>query len=360
MIDLTFVLQCIKRRWWMMAAVCVACALVGGAWSFVAQTKEEASLLYTAEATIYMNGYDESDINEYNYSVDESYLVSDARRIVVSDSVAGEVRRAFGDGVIISSPFWKNPETKATFYTHFIFVDASAESKEVALEAADMAANLAVEKMREQISVTDARVYEPAVLKAEKGKAADFGVDAIGPDVSSVGVESKVSLKTVAVSAFCGLFLSFLVILAYYYFNRRFRSPHDVERLLGVPVLACVEESALDAETRLGSAPVVIDEVCSRNDIQAIAVYGMPQNAATVKLAERLKEDLTGLSVSGVLDLSSSERAFALLQTVGGVVLSIVQNEASSREIEEAARFLNLVEVPVVGAVYLIPTKSRR
>lgn len=355
MIDLRFVMQCLRRRWWLVLLCAALAAVGGGAWAMLSDEDEEPLPPFTAEATIYMNGYDSSDTSEYNYRVDESYLVSDARRIVVSDSVAGEVRRIYGDEVVVSSPFWKNPDTEATFYTHFIFVDASAESADVAVDAANMAAELAVEKMQEQISVEVAEIYEPAVLKTVVGKAADFGADSMDPDDLQDEVESEGSgsiLKTIFVSGFCAAALAFAIIVAYYYVNRRFRTAHDIERILGVPVLGSISANGVMSGLKEAFIPVVIDEVCNRNKIDKIAVCGMPQGEYS-DLVQQSLEELCDTRVIGQLDFSCSAGSKELIEEAGCLVLVVLQDAADSSQIAKDTKMLNFLEIPVIGAIFV-------
>lgn len=354
MVDVKFVVQCLRRRWWLIALCTVLAGAAGGLWATF-MSGEEPLPPFTAEATIYMNGYDSDEMMGYNYKVDESYLVSDARRIVVSDSVAGEVRRKYGEDVVISSPFWKNPETEATFYTHFIFVDASAESAEVAVEAANMAANLAVEKMREQISVERADVYEPAVLKTVVGQAADFGANSMNPadlEESVQGEETGSAAKTILVSAFCAFALSFALVIAYYYVNRRFRDPHDVERILGVPLLGVAAKDQIPSDLEGSLVPLVLDEICERNDAGRVLVCGLPANDSVVAVSSFLKEHCSSTLV-GELDFASAEQDRKMVEQANSAVVVITQNAASSSQIARAARVLNLLQIPVAGAIFI-------
>ena len=104
MIDLTFVLESLKRRWIAIVIVTVlaaGCGVVSSASS--SDSSAPVAPTYTAEATIYVDAYESSDANEYNYVVSDGYFIADARRIVVSDSVAGEVRRTLGEDVSIAT-----------------------------------------------------------------------------------------------------------------------------------------------------------------------------------------------------------------------------------------------------------------
>ena len=355
MIDLRFVWQCFRRRWWLVLLCTLLAGVAGGLWAKLDATDGAQVPPFTAEATIYMNGYDSSEMTGYNYRVDESYLVSDARRIVVSDTVAGEVRRKYGEDVVVSSPFWKNPETGATFYTHFIFVDASAESVQVAIDAANMAAELAVEQMRNQVSAETVELYEPAVLKTVAGEAADFGANSMDPadlESSVEGEESGSLSKTVLVSAFCAFFLSFALVVAYYYFNRRFRNSHDVERILGVPLLGVVGVGSIKSDIEDGIIPLAIDEICKKNDVQNALVCGIPRGTYVDKSFEALGSSCK-VDVAGVFDCSSANRSRALAERSDCVILIVLQNEATPRQIDDATRVLNLLQVSVVGAIFV-------
>lgn len=357
MIDIRFVVQCLRRRWWLILSCTLVAALLGGIWSFVTSEDETETpvLPFTAEATIYVNGYDSDEMMGYNYKVDEGYMIGDARRIVVSDSVAGEVRRKYGEDVIISSPFWKNPETDGTFYTRFIFVNASAETKQIAIDAANLAAQLAVEKMKEQVCFKTAEVYEPAVLKTVFGEAADFGANSMDPsdlENTDSGGASRLSIKTILVSGFCAFAVTFGAVIAYYYLNRRFREPYDVERILGVPLLGTVREGHMVSDLEMSLIPLIVDEICERNDVGQILTCGLPGNDAVLEVSNLLK-DRCAVLLLGELNLQGDEIDRDLVEEAGGVVVVVTEDAADSSQIARVTRVLNLLQIPVAGAIFV-------
>ena len=82
-----------KRRIVFILLITVFCAGLVVAQSLLKSEKVLATS-YTAEATLYLSGAGSSeDTLAYNYELDESRELENARRIVISDSVAGEVKR---------------------------------------------------------------------------------------------------------------------------------------------------------------------------------------------------------------------------------------------------------------------------
>lgn len=365
MIDARFVAQCFMRRWWLILLCTVLAAAAGGVWAEEPEVAEEPAATYVAEATIYVNDYKSAEVNEYNYALNETLLISDARHIVLSNSVAGEVRRKYGEGVRISTPFWVDTNTDLDYASHFIFVDAIAESEQVALDAADMAVDLAVEKMSEQIGFETVEVYEPAVLKSVVGRAADFGADGLDPSsvvkVPQFANAQKGSVedngtgsaaKTILVSGFCAFALSFALVVAYYYINRRFRNASDVERILGVPLLGVADKDSISVDLKEALTPLLLDEICQRNDAKRVLACGLPQDNCVDEVSALLKECCSVL-VLGTFRLSNAAQDRALLEDADGMVLVILQNAANARQITQMTHMLNLLQVPVAGAIFI-------
>lgn len=356
MIDLTFVLESLKRRWIAIVIVTVlaaGCGVVSSASS--SDSSAPVAPTYTAEATIYVDAYESSDANEYNYVVSDGYFIADARRIVVSDSVAGEVRRTLGEDVSIASPYWKDRTTKSNISTHFIFVEATADSEERALDAANMAADLAMENIKEHMSAKRVELYEGAVVKTVSDEAGDFGVDSLEPTIVTT-LASSFSVKKVLVFALVGFVLACMAAVVFDYLRRRVRTAHDVERLLGVPLLGAVTGKG-DRSAAFARVALAVDSLCRKNDVKTVAVCGLSDGDAAEEVFSALKSAVGFANVNDWAVLSSGSGNMTAVAVADCVVLSTAKSAASASQIEECARVLSMMDTPVLGAVFVESAK---
>ena len=254
------------RRHWIAIVVIFALALGAGAASSFLKTGSEAQEIsdkaYTAEASVYvtLEAVDGSMISEAS-----DRLISDARRTVISDKVAGEIRRIYGNEVSVYSPWWLDEEKNARYYSHYIFVDVSAPTQEIALAATNDAAKLAAEVMATTLPVKSVAVAEEAYLKQGDGsQAADRGVDALEEIESAAVTSSAISVKKLVIFGFVGLFGAIFVFACVDILSRRIRSARDVERMLDLPVLGVIKGEE-DYAGALAAADVLLNPTYSDN-----------------------------------------------------------------------------------------------
>ncbi|MEG2934568.1 MAG: hypothetical protein RR842_13415 [Gordonibacter sp.] len=345
--------ESVKRHWIPIVIVTLLLVAVGVVPSFSKGGETVVEPAYTAEASFYISGYEKSpEVGTYNYQLGgaEDMLITDARRVIVSNEVAGEVRRQFGEDVTVSSPFWVNEKTNGNFYTRFIFVDASAPTPEIALQATDFAAEKASQIIRETLPVTEVTIVSPAALSSVQGKAADFGVDKpVSKENPLVAVASSVNIKNVIIYGFVGLVGSLVVFVAYDVLSRRVRSVRDIERLLAVPSLASVrteDDYAFLAED--------VKVLLERNDIASLVVAGCVKADGAVQVAHALEQ--RGLTVTGSASAAVEPDAVQVLSQAEGVLIALGCATAKSRDLDRLSEALRIAGTPVVGAVF-VPRK---
>lgn len=349
MIDMTTLYESAKRHWIVIVCVTVVCAAAGFAFSFInANGEVDTAPTYTAEATIYVNGYESNAVEDYNYEYSDDKLISDVRRIVVSNEVAGKVREKYGEDVLVSSPFWKDKETDSTLYTRFIFVDVSARDPQTALDAADMAAQLALELVREYVPVSTAEQTGQAELRVAGEDAADFGVDPFASSEGAAGgMNGKINMKLVLILAVFGSFGSFFVLSCFDVLSRRMRTPHDVSRVIDVPVISVLESGSACRARVADDVSVLL----ARSGSMKTCVAGFSAGDDARAIGEILRDG--GIDVNGVVDLSGDANAASMVSRADAVVLAIRSGASSSREIVAGAERLKVANVPVLGAVFL-------
>lgn len=354
MFNLETIGESIRRHGLPIALITILLVALGAVSSFKGG---EASIepQYTAEASLYVTGYEEApDTQSYNYQLSgsEDMLITDARRVVVSNEVAGEVRRQFGEDVVVSSPFWVNEKTNANFYTRFIFVDVTAPSSETALEAADFAAEKAAGIIESTLPVSEVSVASPAVLSSAQGEAADFGVDAFVSDENPIiAVASGISVKNLVIFGFVGLVGSIIVFAAYDILSRRVRSERDIERLLSVPTLATVKGEG-DYAFLAEDVRVLLE----RNGLGSVAVAGCVKGDGASEVAEALTQQ--GLKVTGSAAAAVEPDAVGLLARAEGIVIVLGYAAARGRDLDRLSEALRIAGTPLVGSVF-VPRKRR-
>lgn len=390
-----------KRRIIPILIFTILCA--GGVAGYgVLQNNDVIATSYTAEATIYVNGYDANEVEDYNYVFDNSTLFNNARRIILSDSVSGEVKRELeqkGIEVTITTPYWVDSETATRFTSNFVFVDATATDADAALEAADLVAEKALAEIQATLPVTEASIYENAVLTSGDGtKAAIPGSEVTGSDVATSqdgDGSGGISKKLLLVAALLGFFGAAFCFCAYEVLNRRIRVARDVEVLMGVPVIAeipCKEGTASSAARREFSFLATNVQVLMPKDAPSVvAIAGITEkdktSAVVTALADELKRadisvETVGVESAGTANLSRLEEriaaasakadlvlvdAGALAQNATGtaavraasaVLVATVAGNATSPSVKSATEQLQIAGTPVLGAALLTKNKK--
>jgi capsular polysaccharide biosynthesis protein len=364
----------IRRRIVWILVIAVLCA--GSALALNLFEREQVvAKSYTAEATIYVfqGVYDEG---EPNYSIENLRMIESARRIVVSDKVAGEVRRAYleqDDSLTINSPYAYDTGIATRIMSFYVYVDATARSPELALAAANEVAERAVEEMRRTFpTFSRAEVFDTAYLRAASGTyAAEPGSDPLvsanAEDLGEVrgSVFSRIDKKAALLALFVGLFGSAFIFCAYELLNRRIRTAHDAEVLIGVPVIAQLDKSSApgdtsDAEAFDASVGLVASdvEVMLKNlDPKTLAVVSIASNATCEACVTALNRELGSRDATATYTIRSAgsfaeePKATVTVSDASAALLVTRTNEASSRQIKVAIRQLQIADTPLVGIV---------
>lgn len=348
--------ESLKRHWIGIALVSIACVLAG---SFLlpllrSEGGDVEDPVYTAEATLYVNGYDSAEVEDFNYQFSDDKLISDSRRIVISNEVVSKVREKYGDNVVISSPFWKDSESEDTLYTRFIFVDAAASTPEKAVEAADFAAALSLEEIKKYIPVTTAVQSGDAALKpvvsgedsdSLNSSAADFGANTEN-DQELAGKKGGISVKQIAISLILGFVGACCAFCAYDLLSRRMRSAGDVERMLDVPVLGTI--------TKEKDCDYVSDALSVLKERFACAtVYFVAFTASDFSMKS---EVFSKMGSACEVDLSSDDCVISRMRKADALVLVVSEGKSNSKQIESGISKLGLADIPMLGAIF-IPNK---
>lgn len=350
MFDVRFAVESMRRHWKGLVAVLVVSLACGVAFSYLQNMSAQESVSYVAEVTFYVDGHDSDAVNEYNYELNEDYLASDVRRIIVSNKVSGEVRAEFGDDVSINTPYWVNRETESNIYSHYIYAEVSAPSEEIALAAARAVAEKALVQIEEQLPVTTVELVEGPLLKTVSGSAANYGVDDLAPSEDDF---KSIDVRTVIAFSVCAVLAAIVVFLLHDFFVKRVRSCHDVERLFGIPVLGQVSVDELDRAESFVDSAVALASHCGRNGIVEVALCSIDKGTPIGKVAEGISANIASPRLAAMVDLSGSSRSVLDLASVPCIVLAVQRNEGASNDLVKAVHLLQRIDVPVLGAIYI-------
>lgn len=357
MIELKAALESLKRHWLKIALITILCAAIGLAYSkgSSAQTSDDGE--YAAEATIYVTAYAQDTIGDYNFSYSDDKLISDSRRIVVSNEVAGVIRSKYDGKVTISSPQWKGAsDVSTTVYTRFIFVDAVAGDKQTALDAANEAASLAADIISDTIPNATVENVGDAAIREMGKDAADFGSDALdGTDefeaLNHQEATNGKGTKAIVILAVLGLFGSACIFVLRDLFSRKVRSANDVVRIFDIPVLGTLSNS--NDAIRIGDTVKV---VMQEKGLNTLAIVSPTAGDKPDKVAGLLAEG-SGIAPCAV-SAKEDEHACSKIAQCDAVVIVVKENVAASAANRLMVETLVSANAKVMGAVF-VPAKSQ-
>ena len=352
MLDMTFVFESLRRRWWVAVLVAILFCVIGLA-GMVMQKSDAITPSYTAEAAFYVS-YGPSRANAGNLDVsmeEDEYLAYDARRVVLNDSVAGEVRRTLGEDIVISTPVWQNDLTKVENKTRFVFVDATADTEDKALEAADMAVDLAVQRINDDFDDINAFASDRAAIRTSSGGVANYGADALTLSPITQAV-SSISVKKLIIFAGAGLIVGIAGIIIVEYCRRRIRSAHDVERLLGVNVIETIDANSVEPDSYLRCGGI-LDALAKQRDCKSVCLVGWPGEEFPADITKSLNDCLKHASITGWAGMSSCTNDTSALSEADSTVLVVERNAQTAQELDSLVKNVSAIGLNVLGALYL-------
>lgn len=357
MFNVETICESARRHWLPIVVIVALCVCAGVGPSIVKSGEATLAPSYTAEVSLYVTSYgfqgDAEKDEAYNYSLNENMAVTEVRRIAISDAVAGEVRRNFGEDVSLAVPFWIDESTSANYTERFVFIDATAPDPDVALEAAQCAADLVIDRSLDVLPISDLVLSDGPYLKSsDSTKAADWGVESfvVVPEEQQILVVDEVSgisIKNVVAYVFVGAVLSVFGFAAYDIFSRRVRSSRDIERLLDVPVI-----SELTKGEGYGCLAESLRVLSGRFEIEKLSVVGLCDKDRADLVAGVLSsyEALPELTVAALAD---DPAGVGLVAETDAVLLVVKCAAARGSQVEQALKLLKIADVPVLGAVYV-------
>lgn len=348
MFDMETVWESVKRRWVFALVAAIICGALGAVLQVDSEEEAGSPQSYTAEAVLYVDGYKESShVGAYNYQVSDSLLITDSRYVIMSNDVAGDVRRELGEDVTISSPSWIDSESEKAYSTRFIFIHASAPDENLALNAATLAAEKARSALLDLPTVASVVVVGDSVICANVDAAMDFGSSILTVDSADEPALQK-SLtgiaKYVLVFAMIG-FLAVLVAFAGYdILSGRVRSPRDISRILEIPPLNLVGNGSIVSMANN------VNTLMNLDGFSKLVIL----SATDSDCPDILLEELRRHSVPVVCASSCSRDGVMDDISLGDSILVASKHAASSRKDNDMLKgVLRFASKPIVGAVYI-------
>ncbi len=222
-IDLRVLWMVFKRFWALILAVAIACGIVSYAYTSLLVTP-----IYQATATMLVNSSETSTTNITTTQLDSStQLVGVYEQIFLSDAVL--------------NPVIENLSLSLTTKQVASMISCSSVNEtqvmQVSVKNADPA--LALEILTELVDVAPPIVME--YLDASTAKLIT------APSVSSSPVSPNVT-RNVAVAAFAGAVVCFLIVAAQALFSNTVKTESDVSSKLGLPVLGVIPSAEATAK----------------------------------------------------------------------------------------------------------------
>lgn len=215
-IELKFLLQVIRRRWWVVLVITVIAIAASAVYSFFI-----IDPLYQSNTSIYIGKNIESQGGiAYNDVLLNDRLVNDYRELVksrlISDTVIRELKLPDMDSGKMSAKLSVNSKKD----TRLIEISATDKSPETARAIADKVAEVFKEKAVEIMQVENAQIIDKAMVPEKPIKP-----------------NKKLNL---AIAGVLGLMLSFGLIFVIEYFDDTLKTPEDVQKYLDLPVIGTI------------------------------------------------------------------------------------------------------------------------
>lgn len=202
-------------KWW----IILICALVFGIGALI-YTQNFLEYDYEANTTLYVGkNADEEGVNSTALNIGTS-VVPDYREIAKSRLVASMVINELGITHLSVEDLIKKINVIQRADTRVIEISVTDTSPEMAMKITNKTADVLKRKIVDIMQVKNVQVIDLAVIPTEP-----------------VSLSSKAIL---AIMIFLGIFFGGIIILLIEFFNNTIRTPEDVKKHLGLPVIGAI------------------------------------------------------------------------------------------------------------------------
>ncbi len=206
----------VKKRWWIVFTITVLAATTVAAVSIFA-----IKPVYQADTTLYIGrSSDTQDTIAYNDLLVNNQLVNDYRELVKSRMVSSTVIKELKLKGMTEGDLARKLNVNSKRDTRLIVISALDEDPELARAIADKVAEVFKRKVADIMKLENVQVIDKAFTP-------------------SAPVKPNVRFN-VAVAALLGLVVSLGLVFLIEYMDNTIKTPEDVEKYLGLPVIATI------------------------------------------------------------------------------------------------------------------------
>jgi capsular polysaccharide biosynthesis protein len=221
-IDLRDIIRILRKRWWIVLSVTLIASLISAIYSFFL-TKP----VYQANTTMAVIGkkVDSNTANNYSDLMADQQLVKDVREVVKSRLVSNEVllklkKQGSDIGGLDSDKLAQKLAVNQKNDTRVIEITADDTNPKFARDVVNLTAEVFSEKVKNILDVENVQVIDKAEVPPNPIKP-----------------NKKLNM---AVAFILGLMLGGGIIFLIEYLDNTIRTPEDVQRYIGLPVIGTI------------------------------------------------------------------------------------------------------------------------
>lgn len=217
-LDLRDLLEVIVKRWWIIAALTIAAGIISILVSFFVLQP-----VYQSDTVVYVGKDTEVNQNSgigYNDIMLNDRLVNDYRELVKTRQVSDMIIKKLGMEDITVDKMADKLTVESKKDTHFIVISATDADPETARDIANTAADVFEQRVVDIMKVQNVQIVDKAEVPAKPVKP-----------------NKKMN---VAIAVVLGMMLGFGVVFLMEYLDNTIKTPEDVEKHLGLPVIGTI------------------------------------------------------------------------------------------------------------------------
>ncbi len=216
-INLSEILAVLASRWWIVFFAMLLCLIIAGGYTFYLTEP-----VYQSDTSLYVGKkVDTQGAIAYNDLILADRLVNDYRELVKSRLVTGMVIKEL-DLEMTSGTLARMINVNSKKDTRLIEITAENTDPEMAMKTANKIAEVFKEKVVEIMDVENVKVIDQAILPTSP-------------------VRPNVRLN-LAISLVLGFMLGVFIVFVAEYFDRSVKTPEDVKKAVGLPVIGMIPE----------------------------------------------------------------------------------------------------------------------
>ena len=247
-IDLRDIFQIILKRFWLIILVAIIALGLGAGYTFYLVTPQ-----YEATTTLYVgrsmsSGSSDVESAIYQELVLGDKLVNDYRELVKSRQVAELVIERLNNGIKTTGEISEILEVSSRTNTRVIVISARHKDPSIATNVANLTAEVFSERASAIMEIDNVQILDSAIIPNN-------------PVVPN-------TMMNLLISGLVGLIIGTGIVFLIEFLDNKIRTPDDVEKLLGLPVLRTI--LSLDSEKKFNRVKGHYMDEEAQNETQKI------------------------------------------------------------------------------------------